>query len=79
MGMLKSRAEELERRLNQTREVLKGSERSLEHFIADVKLLAGDTEKVEAENIQLKRDLENQGKELDKVIKERDLLAKQQK
>ncbi|MCX6762171.1 MAG: hypothetical protein NT093_00095 [Candidatus Moranbacteria bacterium] len=79
MGMLKSRADELERRLNQIREVLRGSEKNLEHFVVDIKLLANDAEKVEDENIQLKRDLENQGKELEKVIKERDLLAKQQK
>ena len=68
MGMLKSRADELERRLNQVREVLKGSEKNLEHFVADIKLLASDAERIEDKNIKLKKELEDQGKEYEKKL-----------
>jgi len=62
MGMLKSRADELERRLNQAREVLRSTERTLEHFVGDIRLLASDSEKIENENIQLKKEIQEQEK-----------------
>ena len=68
--MLKSRADELERRLNQVREVLKGSEKNLEHFVTDIKLLASDAEKIEDENNKLKREIEEQKKDCDKRMAE---------
>ncbi len=75
MSMLKSRADELERRLNQTREVLRDRERSLEHFAADMGSLVSEVEKIEAENIQLKRQSEEMEK---KHAKEMADLARQQ-
>ena len=63
MGMLKSRADELARRLSQVREALRTIEKSLEHFESDVRLLASDTEKIEAENIRLNKQIEEMKKE----------------
>ncbi len=76
MGMLKSRADELERRLNQTREILKGSERSLEQLTTEIRLLAGDVEKVEGENVLLKKQIEEMEKRHAREIAD---LARQQK
>ena len=60
--MLKSRADELVRRLFQTREAFRGIEKSLEHFESDIKLMANDAEKIESENTQLKRQFEEMEK-----------------
>ena len=62
MGMLKSRADELGRRLNQTKDTAKESIDRLGHFVEDIKVLAGEAEKIEAENIQLKKEIQEQDK-----------------
>jgi len=68
MGMLESRAHELARRLSQIKEVFRGAERNLEGLEGDIKLLARDAEKIEAENTHLKKQLEAQEKENEKKI-----------
>ena len=56
--MLKSRADELSRRIDQMRETLGGIEKSMEHLKLDLKSFANDAERLESENIELKKDME---------------------
>ncbi|MFH0930059.1 MAG: hypothetical protein V1814_02290 [Candidatus Moraniibacteriota bacterium] len=77
MGELKYRAETVSNGINEAVKVISSQAARIENMLREIKSMAEYAEKVEVENIQLKRDLEDQGKELEKTTKEKDALMKQ--
>lgn len=79
MGELKNTIDNMASRLKENAKIIGGQTERIEYWIREFEALAGKIEKVDDENIQLKKQLEEQGKELEKTVKEKDALAKQQK
>ena len=79
MGDLKNDFENIVKGIKEVHEELWKQRERLGSLMIAVGNLSAKAERIEDENIKLKKELEDQGKELDKITKEKDALVKQQK
>lgn len=79
MGEIKDTSEGIAKSVKETFDELGKQREKLGSLMVVINNFGNKVERVEAENSQLKKQLEVQGKELESMTKERDALAKQQK
>jgi hypothetical protein len=79
MGEIKDASEGIVRAIKEVFDELGKQREKLGSLMVIVNNFSNKVERIEAENVQLKKQLEEQAKDLDKVTKEKNALEKQQK